>query len=198
MGFWKSVKRFANHNLNPNNLLEGKGDGSYRTGMNVVKIAAAAPFVAAAAPYAVGAAKAGAAKLGGMFGGGMEGLAGGDIAAAEAAGSAGTAASAAGTAAGTGGSMSKWGKIGGFFKDHGGNIIDGLALAEGVYQNRRQNQIGDRYRALAEAEYAKRAPMRDKAMALMLDDTTPDTAAIFADPMAPQGRYRKLNVGSRG
>jgi hypothetical protein len=92
----------------------------------------------------------------------------------------------------------KWSKIGGFFKDHGGNIIDALALLEGVSQNRRQNQIGDRYRALAEAEYAKRAPMRDKAMALMLDDSTPDTASVFADPMAPQGRYRKLTVGSRG
>lgn len=94
------------------------------------------------------------------------------------------------------GKASKAGRIGGFFKNHGRTLVDALALAEGVHQNRRQNKIGDRYRALAEAEYARRTPLRERGMQLLLDDSVPDTSDL-RDPLDPAvpGRYRRVNIG---
>lgn len=184
MGLGKWFKQ----NLNPNNLLKSKANGSFSQGMKIAGVSAAAPLAVTLAPVVAPGVKWAGSKVGGVFkgSGGIEALPGGDI------------AGAAAETTGTGGNMGWASKIGGFFKNHGDTVIDGLSLAEGVYQNHRQNKINDRYRALAEAEYARRAPMRDEAMRLMLDDSTPDTSAIFADPMAPGGRYRKVSVGSRG
>jgi hypothetical protein len=56
----------------------------------------------------------------------------------------------------------------------------------------------DRYRQLAEQNYAANAPLRDAGRTMLMDNSTPDLSGLFADPTAPQGRYRKVNVGSRG
>lgn len=54
----------------------------------------------------------------------------------------------------------------------------------------------NRYEDMAKAEFARRAPLRDRAMQLMLDDSRPDTSDL-RDPMDPAGRYRRVSVGSR-
>lgn len=56
----------------------------------------------------------------------------------------------------------------------------------------------DRYRQLAEQNYAANAPLRDAGRTMLMDTSTPDLSGLFQDPTAPQGRYRKVNVGSRG
>lgn len=187
--------RFFRQNLNPMNLLHGGATGSYNTGLRIAGVAAAAPLAVTAAPaiaqalpsFGSGAGEYGASTYGnaGMMG----------------AGQVGNTASAAGVAnavGSTGGNMSRLGRVGGFFKNHGGTVINALALGENVMENRRRNRLEDRYRALAEAEYARRAPLRDRAQEMLMDESAPDTAATFADPTAPQGRYRRVRVGSTG
>lgn len=55
----------------------------------------------------------------------------------------------------------------------------------------------DRYRQIAEQNFAANAPLRDAGRSMLLDSSTPDLSNLFADPMNPQGRYRKVSVGSR-
>ena len=109
---------------------------------------------------------------------------------------AGGAASA--TAAAASSAPSTLGKIGGFLKGHGGDILKYGEAAGNAYGAYKGAQNSDRYRRIQEAEFAKRAPLRDRSQQMLLDDSLPDTSATFADPYAPTGRYRRVNVGSRG
>jgi hypothetical protein len=112
-------------------------------------------------------------------------------------------------------------KIGGIFKggagDMAGDAIDGLSGGDiagsrgggfnldnllkygqaagdayGAYTGAKDQ---DRYRRIAEQEYAKRAPMRDASQRLLMDESRPDLSSVFTEQ---PGRYRRVNVGSRG
>ena len=76
-------------------------------------------------------------------------------------------------------------------------ISGGKALGDayGAYTGAKDQ---DRYRQLAEQNYAANAPLRDAGRAMLMDNSTPDLSSVFNDPTNPQGRYRKVNVGSRG
>lgn len=87
--------------------------------------------------------------------------------------------------------------IGGFLKNHGGDILDGLETAGNIYGNYQDQSRRDDYMRMAKDEFARRAPLRNAGMQALLDDSTPDTSAIFNDPMDPAGRYRRVQVGSR-
>jgi hypothetical protein len=73
----------------------------------------------------------------------------------------------------------------------------GKAAGEG-YGAYSDAKNADRYSQLAEQNYAANAPLRDAGRTMLMDNSTPDLSGLFADPTAPQGRYRKVNVGSRG
>ena len=134
-----------------------------------------------------------AGKLGGVFG------RGGNAADATAQGSSGNIAGMELPEAGTeGGGMGKLGKVGGFFGKYGDDILKWGSAAGDAYGAYTSAKDRDRYRRLAEAEYARRAPLRDRSQQMLLDDSVPDLSATFADPMDPAGRYRRVNVGSRG
>ena len=132
-----------------------------------------------------GLAKAGAGKL---MGGGVQSsgdfvdqsLQGGDIA----------------------GAGSRFRKIGDFLGGNDGFGMDDVLKygkaagdAYGAYTGAKDQ---DRYRQLANQEYAANAPLRDAGRTMLMDNSTPDLSGLFQDPTAPQGRYRKVNVGSRG
>lgn len=89
---------------------------------------------------------------------------------------------------------SRFRSVGGFLKDNARTIADYGKLGEGIYDRYQENQ--DRNRA--DQEYASARPLRDAAMAGLLDTSRPDVSSVFADPMNPQGRYRTVSVGSRG
>lgn len=74
------------------------------------------------------------------------------------------------------------------------SIADIGKAGEHIYDRYQENQD----RSMANKEYANAQPLRDAAQANLLDTSVPDTSGIFADPNAPQGRYRRVNVGSRG
>lgn len=84
--------------------------------------------------------------------------------------------------------------IGSFLKNNARTIADYGQMGEGIYDRYQQNrQYND-----ARDDYAAAKPLRDAAMQGLLDTSRPDVSSIFADPTAPQGRYRRVNVGSRG
>lgn len=82
---------------------------------------------------------------------------------------------------------SRFRQVGSFLSNHKDDILDYGQAAEGIY---------DKYRA--EREYSRKQPLRDAGMAGLLDTSRPDMSSIFADDMNPKGRYRSVNVGSRG
>jgi hypothetical protein len=84
--------------------------------------------------------------------------------------------------------------IGGFLKDNARTIADYGKMGEGIYDRYQENQD----RNMAQREYDAAAPLRHAAQAGLLDQSRPDVSSIFADPQAPQGRYRRVDVGSRG
>jgi hypothetical protein len=125
-----------------------------------------------------------APKIGGMFkgGGGDIGLPGGDLASAA--------------------DPSRFRSIaGGIGKFVGGS--DGIGLddvlkygkagadAFGAYG---QAKNEDRYRQIADQEYAANAPLRDAARQMLLNPA-PAQPSLLEDPNAP--RYRRVNVGAR-
>jgi hypothetical protein len=74
------------------------------------------------------------------------------------------------------------------------NLLDLGKFGEGVYDTYQQNrQYND-----AKNAYNEAAPLREAGMKGLLDTSTPDLSSTFADPMNPQGRYRRVTVGSRG
>lgn len=154
------------------------GGGLHDAAVGGVK-GAAAGYTAGTVGEGLTALKSGAGvgnalKTGMGFGGGGEmGLEGGNIA---------------------GENVGRFRKVGGFLKDNARTITDFGRLGEGVYDRYQQNQ--DRKRA--DEEYAANKPLRDAGMAGLLDTSKPDFSSVFADPMAPKGRYRSMNVGSRG
>jgi hypothetical protein len=159
---------------------------------NPLTYAAAGLLIPGAAPAMLGLAKKGISKVGGLFKGGVESsgdfvdqtLQGGDIAS----GNPGRFRQlASGVGKFIGGSdgigmddVLKYGKAAGD--------------AYGAYTGAK-NQ--DRYRQIAEQQFAANAPLRDAGRSMLLDNSTPDLSGVFADPQNPQGRYRKVSVGSR-
>lgn len=100
----------------------------------------------------------------------------------------------AGAAASAGAEPGRFRQLAGFFKDNASTIADYGGMAEGIYDRYQQNkQYGDARKAWDEA-----APLRQAAMAGLMDTSRPDVSSIFADPTNPQGRYRAVGVGSRG
>lgn len=73
----------------------------------------------------------------------------------------------------------------------------GSAIGEGYGAYHRSN-AQDKLTRMSEDEWRRRQPLRDAGMKALLDDSKPDTSATFADPYAPTGRYRRINVGSGG
>lgn len=91
--------------------------------------------------------------------------------------------------------MDRFRPVGSFLKNNARTIADVGTAGEHVYdrmlENNAVNDAQRRYRALQ--------PLRDQAMADLMQPTpNVDTAALFADPGNPQGRYRRVNVGSAG
>lgn len=74
------------------------------------------------------------------------------------------------------------------------NLLDLGQFGEGVYDTFQKNR---QYKD-AKGAYDAAAPLRDAAMKGLLDTSRPDVSSVFADPNAPQGRYRRVNIGSRG
>lgn len=89
------------------------------------------------------------------------------------------------------------GKVGGFLSSHKDDILDYGAAAESIADKARRNKLQDQGLGLARADYARRQPLRDAGMAGLLDNSRPDLSATFADPGNPQGRYRRVQIGSR-
>lgn len=87
--------------------------------------------------------------------------------------------------------MDRFRPVGKFLLDHKRDIVDYGKMGEGVYDRVQENRaVGD-----AEKRYRSLQPLRDQAMKDLMQPTAPvDTAALFADPTAPQ-RYRRVNVG---
>ena len=73
-------------------------------------------------------------------------------------------------------------------------LMDLGKMGEGVYDRYQQNQD----RKMAQDEYRRLQPLRDQAVAGFMDTSRPDLSSIFADEGNPQGRYRRVSVGSRG
>lgn len=74
------------------------------------------------------------------------------------------------------------------------NLVDLGKFGEGIYDRYQENrQYSD-----ARGAYEGAAPLRDAAMKGLLDTSRPDVSSVFADPMNPQGRYRRVDVGSMG
>ena len=121
----------------------------------------------------IGSALKTSVGMGGGSGGEIAGVSGGDIAGAD---------------------PSRFRQIGGFLKDNARTIADYGKLGEGIYDRYQQNQD----RKMAEEEYRALAPLRDAGMRGLLDTSRPDVSSIFADDLNPNGRYRRVNVGSRG
>jgi hypothetical protein len=85
-------------------------------------------------------------------------------------------------------------QIGDFLKGNSRTIADLGSVGEGIYDRYQENkQYGD-----ARKDYAAAAPLREVGMRGLLDTSRPDVSSLFADPNSPQGRYRTVNVGSRG
>lgn len=81
-----------------------------------------------------------------------------------------------------------------FLSGHKDDILDYGAAAEAVADRNRRNKLQDKYKGLAEGEWAADQPLRDQGRALMLDQSMPDASEVFN---GPQRRYRPIGVGSR-
>lgn len=80
------------------------------------------------------------------------------------------------------------GRAGGFLSRHKNDILDYGQAAESVAANRRAARLQDE----ALADYRRRAPLRDRAQALLLDESRPDLTGLTADPNT---RYRRVSAG---
>lgn len=72
--------------------------------------------------------------------------------------------------AGGGGSMGGLRRVGKFAMDNIDPILGGLAAYEGYRADKRGQKLQDRALALQEQEYAMRAPLRQKAMGMLMED----------------------------
>jgi hypothetical protein len=105
----------------------------------------------------------------------------------------GTALKAAGGVAG-GDAVGRFKSIGGFLKNNARTIADVGQVGEGIYDKYQENrQYQD-----ARRDWEAAAPLRDAGMAGLLDTSRPDVSHLFRDEGNPQGRYRRVNVGSTG
>lgn len=121
----------------------------------------------------IGAAAKSAVGMGASGGGELAGIEGGNIAASD---------------------PSRFRSVVDFLGKHKDTIADIGQVGESVYDRYQENQD----RKTAEERYRALQPLRDQAVAGLMDTSRPDLSGIFADPTNPQARYRRVNVGSRG
>lgn len=95
-----------------------------------------------------------------------------------------------------------WGGVKDFFGNYGDDILKyGTAAAKGygAYKDQQRSDRDEarrgRFEQMAIEEYARRAPLRDKALQMLMQDHNPDTSDL-KDPNDPAGRYRPVRVGS--
>ena len=75
-----------------------------------------------------------------------------------------------------------------------GDLAEGAGTAYDAYTSgKRAQQVHDR----GQNEYGAGAPIRNAGRAALLANARPDLSSTFADPTDPNGRYRRLSVGSR-
>lgn len=92
---------------------------------------------------------------------------------------------------------SRFRSIADFIGGHGDDILKYGKAAGDAYGAYRNAKLQDEALGLARGNYNANAPLRDAARAGLLDNSRPDLSGVFADPSNPNGRYRRVNVGSR-
>lgn len=90
-----------------------------------------------------------------------------------------------------GGDTSRFRSVGDFLKRNAGSIA---GAAGDAYLGYKQDQRTDDLFKRDKGEWDRRAPLRNRASELLLDDSRPDLSSMTADPGL---RFRRVNVGSR-